>query len=372
MKIVGIYGQVDAGKTTFLQQLVGQEILKYKKQKEKGITLKVGYLNYLTPKNQNLYFLDAPGHLSLILETLRNIDLIDYGIYLVDSQVIKDAERLQTCINHFLQFSLIFKTYNIPHCIILNKIDLCSQNQIKELYLKIQEKASSNAVFISPSCALDSKYLTYLKEKIQNSCNNYGFQAKKPLQDNIIARIVKSFDTNPVGVNLSSLKGGILGAYFYQEPKKNQIYAINDLFLKKIEYLTNLNFKSCNLLGQDPLKIGTMETDRDPFLFKNDQKKGCYLLKAESQIQVLDRFVVNLIRKRFTPVKSEEVMILYGGQPIPGIIKKINKNKLLILKKNPEFHPIYVGKQKALIFIIKSATKTLSLLGIGEIDLDLE
>ena len=368
MRIVGIYGQVDAGKTTFLQKLVGQEIQKYKKQKVKGITLKVGYLNYLTNNNQNLYFLDAPGHTSLVLETLRNIDLIDYGIYIIDSEVIKDAERLQTCINHFLQFSLIFKTYNIPYCVILNKIDLCEATQIKQLYSKIKERTSSNMVFISPACSLNSKYLSYLKEKIEDSCSKYSKTEKKVAQENIVARIIKSFDVNPVGVPLKVLKGGIIGAYFYKEPKINKTYVVNDLFFKKSEKLNCLKFESCNLLEKDELKIGTLETDRDPFLFKNDQKKGCYVLEQDSEFQVLDRFNVNLTRKRFTPVKGDEVMVLYGGQPIPGSIKKVSKNTLVIVKKSSEFNPIYIGNQKALVFGIKSALKSLVLIGIGEVN----
>ena len=140
MKCGGVFGYTDAGKTTLVQKLAGKEINKYVQEIKKGITLKVGYLSYKSSLDQEeeIYFLDNPGHAALSIEALRNMDLIDFALYILDSSSIKDSKRKELVLQHYVVYSTIFTHFKIPFGVILNKADLCSTEELLELYTKIK------------------------------------------------------------------------------------------------------------------------------------------------------------------------------------------------------------------------------------------
>ena len=367
MIVCGIFGCTDSGKTTLLQNLTGKKLNKYALEAKKEITLKTGYLEYSREK-YNLYFLDLPGHVSLSSQTLRNSDLLDFALYVIDSQVIVDPSRLKSMMSHYLFYCSIFEFYKIPYGVVLNKVDLVSEEEIKKLYTQIT-KSKTYESFILPSSAINKATLDLLKvnldQKIEPLVDLLGNKKRSDLG---LARVIKSFDLNYPGIVLKKVIGGTLGVYFYKDMNKldlTQTFYLNEYYSKRFEEIKIDELKAPN---EKDLKIGSISTYSDPAFYKNDQKKGCFLLTKEDLAKVhhLEKFNIDLHKKWGIPVKGEEVLLIYNGQFFYALVKKINKNTLELTKKNVPLNPLYTGPSETILLAQKKDhTKALYPIGLG-------
>lgn len=364
MKICGIFGYTDAGKTTFIEHLSHKSIQKYKLESKKGITLKVGYLNYITEKNDKVYILDNPGHLSLSIETLRNIDLIDFAIYVLDASTDFCIENQKTklLLGHYSNMVSMFKTFNIPHVLVLNKIDLCDIENLKSIYTKI--KLRSNVETIVPSCSLNETVMDEARLKIANFVSNLPSDSNK--KEHLgVGRIIKSFDVNPVGVELKEVIGGILGVYFFKPLPKDQKILHHSNKTDKNWSVVNITNEKYQDESQK-IKIGTLQTESDPFWFKNDSLKSSFLVTPEeiSNFHLLEAtFTIKLVKRLLNLNKGDQLLFIYEGQSFTGVIKKISKNTLDCIKKFPDQVVYKVSPDTPILLFTKNDMKEYSFSG---------
>ena len=98
-KTIGILAHVDAGKTTFAEQVLYHTksirtrgrvdhkntfLDNHNIEKERGITIfsEQGTFEY---KNDTYYLIDTPGHMDFTSETERAIKILDYAIIIVSA-----------------------------------------------------------------------------------------------------------------------------------------------------------------------------------------------------------------------------------------------------------------------------------------------
>jgi selenocysteine-specific elongation factor len=60
--IIGTAGHIDHGKTSLVKALTGVDADRLKEEKERGITLDLGYAYSSLPNGEVLGFIDVPGH----------------------------------------------------------------------------------------------------------------------------------------------------------------------------------------------------------------------------------------------------------------------------------------------------------------------
>ncbi|NFC28030.1 TetM/TetW/TetO/TetS family tetracycline resistance ribosomal protection protein [Clostridium botulinum] len=148
-KTIGILAHVDAGKTTFAEQILyhtksiksrgrvdhkNSFLDNHTIEKERGITVfsEQGTFNY---KDSTYYLIDTPGHIDFSSEMERSIMVMDYAVI-----IISGVEGIQ---GHTETVWNLLRKHNIPVLFFINKIDRVGanpQNVIEEIKLNFTKK----------------------------------------------------------------------------------------------------------------------------------------------------------------------------------------------------------------------------------------
>ncbi len=128
-KTIGIFAHVDAGKTTFSEQLLYHTksiktrgrvdhkeafLDSHNIERERGITVfsDIGIFNY---EDSEYYLIDTPGHIDFSPEMERAMGVLDYAILLISA-----VEGVQ---GHTETVWQLLRKNNIPTFIFINKTD---------------------------------------------------------------------------------------------------------------------------------------------------------------------------------------------------------------------------------------------------------
>lgn len=159
-KTFGILAHVDAGKTTFSEQILfhanvvrnrGRVDHKdtfldtHEIEKERGITVFSNQAVF-SYQEESYYMIDTPGHIDFSTEMERAIEILDYAVVIVSA-----VEGVQ---GHTETVFRLLQKYHVPTFFFLNKIDLTSADTIK-VCNELKQKLSINLID-----------LTYYKDRI--------------------------------------------------------------------------------------------------------------------------------------------------------------------------------------------------------------
>ncbi len=81
--IVGTAGHVDHGKTCLIKALTGMDADRLKEEKERGITIELGFADMKGPNGEDIGIIDVPGHEKFIRNMLAGIGGIDLVLLVV-------------------------------------------------------------------------------------------------------------------------------------------------------------------------------------------------------------------------------------------------------------------------------------------------
>src|SRR5215470_11538791 len=98
--IVGTAGHIDHGKTALVKALTGIDADRLKEEKERGITIDIGFAYLLLDPNTTVGFIDVPGHERFIKNMLAGIGGIDLVMLVVgadESIMPQTREHLDIC-----------------------------------------------------------------------------------------------------------------------------------------------------------------------------------------------------------------------------------------------------------------------------------
>ena len=222
---IGVIGPVSHGKTTLVKALTHVSTVRFKREQERNMTIKLGYANgkffhcsqcdtydsfssSCTSTNcskcdstmyckRHISFVDSPGHEQYVSTMIGSLSSLD-AIFLV-------LACNQPCSTEFQ--SLLKTTNKIPVCILQTKIDLCTMEQATEHYESIQELYPNCSEIIPISSTLRGnihEVCEYICEKLPVSSmrNKKGFARLS---------ILRSFDINHPGTRCDKLQGGVIG-----------------------------------------------------------------------------------------------------------------------------------------------------------------
>jgi len=114
--VIGTAGHIDHGKTTLLKSLTGIDADRLKEERERGITIDIGFAPLLDPPYQ-FGFVDVPGHEKFIKNMLAGSGGIDCGLLVVAA----DEGVMPQTREHFEILQLLGIRQGV---VALNKIDL--------------------------------------------------------------------------------------------------------------------------------------------------------------------------------------------------------------------------------------------------------
>src|SRR5436305_13247363 len=93
--IIGTAGHIDHGKTSLIKALTGQETDRLKEEKERGISIDLGFAHLDLPDGTSAGVVDVPGHERFIKYMLAGAYCIDLVLFTVaaDEGVMPKGEE---------------------------------------------------------------------------------------------------------------------------------------------------------------------------------------------------------------------------------------------------------------------------------------
>ncbi|AYV79978.1 MAG: eukaryotic translation initiation factor 2, partial [Gaeavirus sp.] len=339
--------------------LTGINPMKFKKEAEKSMTIKLGYTNCKLYKCSNcpapncyqtkeicaqcdsqtelklfVSFIDSPGHSNLQATALSGASTVDFSLLLAAANCQEDPETNE----HYKAnkiLNLTDKTF-----IIHNKIDLVTKDQAYDHYDKL--KQTYDIKYVIPLCAQFgfgiSYLIQFLIEKIPYPINDtLTAKINKPLKANII----RSFDINKVGTPIDSIVGAIVGGTI-----KSGFIKIGDI-IKIIPGIISSNNIAKPLIAQ----VTSLKTDNTPLQIAYPGGLIGIGLTLDATLSKEDRlsgnYIINEYDTSYTIFKQATMTYNNYNDDTEEITLKRNDSVVLLL-----------GSTKRNIKIIEIDTKT--------------
>src|ERR1700739_2481978 len=129
--IIGTAGHIDHGKTALIKALTGQDTDRLKEEKERGISIDLGFAYFTLPDGTRAGIVDVPGHERFIRNMLagaHGIDLVLFTVAADDGVMPQSEEHFD--IVHLLGVKLAI--------FVITKIDLVPPAKIPEIEEEIR------------------------------------------------------------------------------------------------------------------------------------------------------------------------------------------------------------------------------------------
>ncbi len=121
---LGTAGHIDHGKTTLIRALTGKDTDRLKEEKERGISIELGFAELELPGGRRLSVVDVPGHERFVRNMVSGATGIDLFLLVVASD---DGVMPQT-----REHLRIIELLDIPHGVVaLTKIDMVEPDMVE-------------------------------------------------------------------------------------------------------------------------------------------------------------------------------------------------------------------------------------------------
>jgi len=141
--VIGTAGHVDHGKTCLIQALTGVDTDRLKEEKQRGITIELGFADFSCPNGGHVSIIDVPGHEKFIRNMLSGTGGIDAALFVVAA----DEGIMPQTLEHFE----ILKTLGIQRGIIaVTKADSADREWTDAVEAEIGEMTKGSFLEDSP------------------------------------------------------------------------------------------------------------------------------------------------------------------------------------------------------------------------------
>ena len=130
--IIGTAGHVDHGKTALVAALTGMETDRLKEERERGMSIELGFAYFDLPDNARAGIVDVPGHEKFIRSMLSGAYGMDIVLFVVDA---KEGVQEQT-LEHLAILDLLGISNGI---LVMTKSDLATADELTEAAEMTQE-----------------------------------------------------------------------------------------------------------------------------------------------------------------------------------------------------------------------------------------
>src|ERR671916_1298998 len=149
MRVVGTAGHVDHGKSTLIQALTGIDPDRLREEKERGMTIDLGFAWLTLPSGREISIIDVPGHERFVKNMLAGVGGIDSALLVVAAdESIKPQTR-----EHFA----ICKLLGIPSGVVaITKSDLVERDILELVRMEVEELVSGSFLEGAPTVPVSS------------------------------------------------------------------------------------------------------------------------------------------------------------------------------------------------------------------------
>ena len=142
--IIGTAGHVDHGKTALIRALTGTETDRLKEEKERGISIDLGFAPFRLPGGEIAGVVDVPGHERFIHNMLAGIGGIDLVLLVID---VNEGVMPQTR-EHLAILQLLGIERGI---LVLTKCDLAEEDWIDIVEEEVREEVAGTFLEVPPA-----------------------------------------------------------------------------------------------------------------------------------------------------------------------------------------------------------------------------
>jgi len=137
--VVGTAGHVDHGKSTLIRALTGRDPDRWVAEKERGLTIDLGFAWTVLPDGAEVSFVDVPGHQRFIKNMLSGIEAIDVALFVVAA----DEGWMPQSEEHLAVLDLLDVRRGI---VALTKIDRVDDDLVAIATIEIEERLAGTSL----------------------------------------------------------------------------------------------------------------------------------------------------------------------------------------------------------------------------------
>lgn len=159
--VIGTAGHIDHGKTTLIKALTGRETDTLKEEKDRGISINLGFTYFDLPSGRRAGIIDVPGHEKFVKNMLAGVSSVDIVLLVIaaDEGVMPQTKE------HFEILQLLNVKKGI---IVLTKADMVDNEWLEMVKEEIKEEFKGTFLENSPIHAVSSKTKMGLEDLIKD------------------------------------------------------------------------------------------------------------------------------------------------------------------------------------------------------------
>ena len=147
--VISTAGHVDHGKSTLVRVLTGTDPDRFAEEKERGLTIDLGFASAKLPSGKVLSLIDVPGHIRFLKNMLAGVGAVDACLFIID---VNEGWKPQT-----EEHLRILDLLGVEHGIIaLTKIGLADEELIELAVLEVEERVAGTFLEGAPIVPVDS------------------------------------------------------------------------------------------------------------------------------------------------------------------------------------------------------------------------
>ena len=168
MFVIGTAGHVDHGKSTLVESLTGIDPDRFQEEKDRGMTIDIGFAWITLPSGREVSIVDVPGHEKFVSNMLAGVGGVDMALLVVAA----DESVMPQTREHLAILDLLGVSNGV---VVVTKKDLVDEDWLQLVHSEIQDILSvttlKDAEIVSVSAATKVG-LVELMESIDSALNN--------------------------------------------------------------------------------------------------------------------------------------------------------------------------------------------------------
>ncbi|HWQ42435.1 MAG TPA: selenocysteine-specific translation elongation factor, partial [Desulfosporosinus sp.] len=183
--LIGTAGHVDHGKTELIRALSGIETDRLKEEKQRGISIELGFAHMMLPSGRQVGIVDVPGHERFVRQMLAGASGMDVVLL-----VIAADEGIMPQTQEHLD---ILTLLDIPRgIVVINKVDLVDEEWLDLMEEEIREDLKETAFREAPICRV-------------SALSGVGIPALRQTIDGLLSEVESKKSTGPVRMPLDRI-----------------------------------------------------------------------------------------------------------------------------------------------------------------------